>query len=67
MVSVGKSYDFEGVTVEEAIKKAINTLNVSRETMRVRVVCEEQRGLFGMEGAKPAKIKVIIQQKKQNF
>jgi hypothetical protein len=26
----------------------------------VKVVCEEQKGLFGMEGAKPAKIKVII-------
>lgn len=65
MVSAAKSYDFEGVTVEEAIKKAIIKLNVSRETMCIRVVCEEKRGLFGMEGAKPAKIKVTLQQKKQ--
>lgn len=67
MVSVIKSYDFEGVTVEEAIKKAINTLNVSRETMKIRIVCEEQRGLFGMGGAKLAKIKVTLQQKNKNF
>jgi spoIIIJ-associated protein len=63
MVISTKGYDFEGSTVEEAIKNAINVLKVSRETICVRVVCEEQRGLFGMEGAKPAKIKVTMRQK----
>ncbi len=64
MVNKIKSLEFEGVTVQEAIKKAINVLGVSRETINVRVVCEEQKGLFGMEGAKLAKIKVSIKQKK---
>ena len=64
MTPPAKSYEFEGGTVEEAIKKAIQALNVSRETINVKVVCEEQRGLFGMEGVSPAKIKVTIKHKK---
>lgn len=64
MVSPSKSHEFEGGTVEDAIKKAVSALGVSRETINIKVVCEEQKGLFGMEGAKPAKIKVTIKQKK---
>ncbi len=60
MTSVQKTTEFEGKTVEEAIKKAVKTLDVSRETLKIKVVCEEQRGLFGMEGAKQAKIKVSL-------
>jgi spoIIIJ-associated protein len=55
-----KSFEFEGGTVEEAINKAIKDLKMSRESLDVKIVCEEKRGLFGMEGAKPAKIRVTI-------
>ena len=55
-----KTFDFEGVTVEDAIKKALEVLEVTRDEINVKVVCEEQKGLFGMEGAKPAKIKVAL-------
>ncbi len=55
-----KYIEFEGRTVEDAIKKAVETLNVAREAIKVRVVCEEKKGLFGMEGAKLAKIKVTL-------
>ena len=51
---------FEGSDVESAIEKALAELKVSREDIVVKVVCEEQKGLFGMKGAKPAKIKVQI-------
>jgi spoIIIJ-associated protein len=64
MIDKPKNYEFEGSTVEEAIKNAISALNVSRETIKVKVLSEEQRGLFGMEGAKPAKIRVTIKEKK---
>lgn len=53
-----ESLEFEGATIEEAIDKAEKTFNVSRETLSIKVVCEEKRGLFGMRGAKLAKIKV---------
>jgi spoIIIJ-associated protein len=55
-----KSFEFEGRSVEEAIKKALDDLNVSRDNIVVKVICEEKKGLFGMEGAKRAKIKVTL-------
>ena len=60
-----KIVEFEGATVEEAIKKALKDLKVSRDDIVVKIVCEEKRGLFGMEGAKPAKIKIKL--KKENL
>jgi spoIIIJ-associated protein len=56
--------EIEGATVEDAIKKALEVLGVSREDIDVKVVSEEKRGLFGMEGAKPAKIIVNIKKAK---
>ena len=55
-----KSIEVEGITVEDAITKALELLNVSRDEIIVKVVCEEKKGLFGMGGAKSAKIKVSI-------
>ena len=56
------SIEVEGNTVEDAIKKALEILKVPKEDVEIKVVCEEQKGLFGMEGAKLAKIKVILKQ-----
>ena len=61
-----ESIEIEGSTVEEAIKKALGILKVSRDQIDVKIVCEEKRGLFGMEGAKPAKIKVTIKNNSKN-
>lgn len=58
-----QSIEVEGGTVEEAIKKALELLNVTRDDVVVKVVCEEKKGLFGMEGQKPAKIKVTLKSK----
>ena len=65
MKSSQKSIEVEGGTVEEAIKKAAEIFNVSRDEISVKVVCEEKRGLFGMEGEKPAKIRVYLKAKKK--
>ena len=54
------SMEVEGATVEEAIKKAMDLLGVSREDINIKVVSEEKKGLFGMEGEKPAKIIVSL-------
>ena len=61
-----KSIEVEGGTVEEAIKRAIDFFNVSREEITVKVMCEEKKGLFGMEGAKLAKIKASLKKNKNN-
>jgi len=55
-----KALEIEGGTVEDAINKALDILKVTRENINVKVVCEEKKGLFGMAGAKPAKIKVTL-------
>lgn len=61
-----KSIEVEGQTVEEAIKKATEVLNVARENIIVKVVSEEKKGLFGMGGAKPAKIKATLKNNDNN-
>lgn len=52
------SIEVEGKTVEEAIKKALQTLKLPREKVKIEVLSEEEKGLFGMPGAKPAKVRI---------
>lgn len=59
-----KDTEFDGSTVEKAIKKALKVLGVSRNEIDVKVVCEEKKGLFGMEGEKPAKVRVSLKKKR---
>lgn len=57
------SIEIESKTVAEAIKKAIKELKMPREKLKIEVLSEEEKGLFGMPGAKPAKIRVDIIEK----
>ena len=50
----------EGKTVEEAVEKALAILKVGRSQINIRVLSEEKKGLFGMRGAKSAKIRVSV-------
>jgi spoIIIJ-associated protein len=52
--------EVEGKTVEEAVLKALSILKVNRDQIKIKVLSEEQKGLFGMQGAKPAKIRVSV-------
>lgn len=52
------SVEVEGKTVEEAIKKALQALKLPREKVKIEVLSEEEKGLFGMPGAKPAKVRI---------
>jgi len=49
-------FEFEGKTVEDAVKKAVAALKIPKKDLNIKVVSEEQMGLFGMAGAKPARI-----------
>ena len=60
MIFDAQAKEFEGKSTEEAIEKAEKALGVSRETLDIKIVCEEQKGLFGMAGAKRAKIKAAV-------
>jgi len=55
-----KYIEVEGKTIEEAIKKALDELKLPRNRVKIESVSEEKRGLFGMPGAKPAKIRVSV-------
>ena len=54
--NLSKGIEIGGRTVNEAIEKAVKQLGLKRDQISVKIVSEEKRGLFGMEGAKPAKI-----------
>ncbi len=57
-----KKVESTGNTVEEAIQEGINELGVARDKVSIKIVCEEQKGLFGMGGAKPAKVIVSVKE-----
>jgi spoIIIJ-associated protein len=54
------SVEVEGNTVEEAIKNALKQLRLPRGKVKIEILSEEEKGLFGMRGAKPAKVRVSI-------
>ncbi len=54
------SIEIEGSTEEEAIKQALKELRVPRKKVKIEVLSEEVKGLFGMTGAKPARVRVTV-------
>lgn len=52
------SIEIEGKTAEEAIKIALQKLKLSRSQVEIEILAEEEKGLFGMPGVKPAKVRV---------
>ena len=55
-----KYVEVEGKTVEEAVEKALQELKLSRNRVKIESLSEEKKGLFGMAGAKPAKVRVSV-------
>lgn len=60
-----KTIEAEGKTVEEAIEKALLDLKLTRSQVKIKVLCEEKKGLFNMPGEMPAKIQVTILKKQK--
>ena len=59
-----KRWTFAGLTLEQAIEKAEKAMGCLRDEMCVKVVSEEKKGLFGMEGAEP--VKIVVTRKEAN-
>lgn len=55
-----RSIEAEGRTTKEAIQIALKKLGVRRKDVEVEVLSEEDKGLFGMRGAKQAKVRVTL-------
>jgi len=56
----------EGKTVDEAIEKALQILKLPRNRVKIETLSEEKKGLFGMPGEKPAKVRVSVILSKEN-
>lgn len=50
--------EIEGKTVEEAIKMGLKKLKLPRSRVRIEILSEGEKGLFGMPGVKPAKVRI---------
>lgn len=59
-----KTIEIEAKTTVDAIKIALKKLRAKRDGVEVKILREEHKGLFGMEGAEPAKVKVTLKKKK---
>jgi spoIIIJ-associated protein len=55
-----KSIDVIGKTVDEALNKALEQLDVTKDKVEVDIIDEGYKGLFNFIGGKPAKIKVTL-------
>lgn len=54
------SIEIEGKTPEEAIEKALEVLDAPREKVKVEILDEGSKGLFGMIGSKQAKVRATL-------
>lgn len=57
---IGVSIEAEGRDVKEAIRIALDKLGVSKDRVKIQILSEERKGLFGMKGAEQAKVKVTV-------
>ncbi len=59
------SVETEGKTVQEAVEKALLELKARRNKVKIEILCDEEKGLFGMAGAKLAKVRVTLQKEQE--
>ncbi len=57
---IGNTIEAEGRNTKEAISTALKQLGVSKNRVKVQVLTEERKGLFGMKGAEQAKVRVTV-------
>lgn len=54
------SIEAQGRTSQEAIKAALKKLGATRKQVKVEILSEEHKGLFGMKGARQARVRVSL-------
>jgi len=59
-----KEIEIEAKSTQEAIAVALKKLQAKREEVEIKILREETKGLFDMEGSKRAKVKVIVRRRK---
>jgi DNA replication and repair protein RecF len=58
-----KSIEVTGKTIDEAIEQGLKELNCNRDDVEVEILEAPSRGLFGLIGAKDAKVKLKLRNK----
>lgn len=56
--------EVEAKSPQEAISIALKKLSAKRNEVKVKILNEENKGLFRLEGSKRAKVKVIMKERK---
>ncbi len=51
-----------GKTVEEAVKNALEALNVTEDQVDIQVLEEPNKGIFGLIGSRPARVRVTVKE-----
>jgi len=51
-----------GKTVEEAVKNALEELNVTEDQVDIQVLEEPNKGIFGLIGSRPARVRVTVKE-----
>jgi len=57
-----KAIEKSGKTVEEAVELALKDLGVTRKDVEVEVIEEPSKGIFGILGVKPARVRVLLRE-----
>ena len=57
-----KSVEIEGKTIEEAINKACEELQASREELEIEVLSDSSAGFLGLVGGKKAQIRATVKE-----
>ncbi|MBO2517473.1 MAG: hypothetical protein CW338_09445 [Clostridiales bacterium] len=60
-----KSYEFTGRTTEEAINAGLSELGIDISDAKVEIVEEGSKGLFGLFGSRPAKVKLSVEEQEE--
>ncbi len=63
---MAKSYEFQGKNVDQAIENASDELSIPPEKIKHEVLAYGSSGIFGLVGVKKAKIKVFVEEDKNN-
>jgi spoIIIJ-associated protein len=58
-----KELETSGKNIEDAIQTGLKELNCSREDVEVKILDEGTKGLFGLMGAKPARVILTVKDK----
>ncbi len=60
-----KEIEVEAKSAKEAIEIALKKLGAKKEDVEIKILREEHKGLFGMEGSERAKVKAVLKKKKK--